>query len=137
MSTTAGLVYGSWTATALAATSVGATSYTTAASFTAISNNGYVATEVSVKCLYGATTTAGLIVAILRETDSTPDYEEYASGEDDLPYAFTMAWKVSDTRRRTITIPGDVGTFKVVVYNPNATSATVTVMYRQATVVGA
>lgn len=92
----------------------------------AISNDGKLATEVAIKIAYGATATEGVVVSILREGDT--DYE--AAG--DSPFSFSMPYTASTTHRRTISVPGDIGRFEVLLSNDSGAEVTADVDYRQA-----
>ena len=115
-----------WTATSIDATAVANASSATSA---AISNDGKLATEVAITIAYGATATTGVVVSILRDVDGT-NYEVAA----DLPWRFSLPFTVSTTHRRTITVPGDIARFKVMVSNDSGASVTADVDYRQAVV---
>jgi len=116
---------------AYAATSINASAVANAAVATtaAITNDGKIATEISVTVVYGATATAGLIVYLLRDVDGT-NYEAVA----DKPWGFEMERAVSATYRRVFAVSaGEMDNFKVHVTNNSGASVTVTVRTRQGT----
>ncbi len=118
--------------TSWATTSINASSITTGNSVTttaAISNDGKVATEVSVEIAYGAVATAGVTVELLRDVDGT-NFEATA----DVPWGLEMPRSVSTTYRRTFTVYAEgVSSFKIRVANTSGATVTATVRTRQAT----
>lgn len=116
----------SWTATSIAASSITNTGTATTA---AISNDGKSATEIAVTVAYGTTANQGVDVYILRDVNGT--YEAVA----DRPFGFQMAYGVSTTFHRTITVMADrVSQFKVFVFNQTGATVTATVNFKQAVV---
>jgi len=113
---------------AWSATSINSSAIANAADATtaAISNDGKLGTEVSVEIAYGATVNEGAKVYILRDVDAT-NYE----AEVDGPWGFEMPSAVSATRRRAITVPPSISSFKVLVTNDSGASVTATVRTRQ------
>ncbi|QNN24350.1 hypothetical protein HED60_19420 [Planctomycetales bacterium ZRK34] len=93
----------------------------------AISNDGKIASEVSVTLTYGSTATEGAKVYIIRDIDGT-NYEQ----EQDLPYGFSMPYSTSTTYRRAFTVRGDeASSFKILVTNDTGDSITAVVRTRQ------
>lgn len=114
----------SWTTTSIDGTMTDGTSQSTAA----ISNDGKVATEISVDVDYDSTANEGLLCYVLRDINGT-DYET----ANDSPFGFQMPYAISQTRRRTFTVAGDrVSRFKVQLQNNTGGTVTATVKYRQA-----
>lgn len=85
------------------------------------SPNEVLDTEITVDVAYGATITGGgAIVYICRRTRTG-----WESPANDSPASFTVPVVASTTRSKTVTVPGLVGDFQVVVFNP-ATNSTIT-----------
>jgi len=54
--------------------------------------------------------------------------------ESDAPWGFSMPYATSVTRRKVFTVPGSIGSFKILLTNDTGASVTADVDYRQAIV---
>lgn len=114
----------SWATTSINGSTVGNGSSETTSS--PISNDGKIGTQVSVTVVYGSPATAGVQMMILRDIDGT-NFES----PNDLPWGLSLPYTASGTHRRAVTVPPDIGDFKVAVVNPSGASVTATVRTRQ------
>lgn len=92
-----------------------------------ISNDGDLATEVSIEIAYGATANEGVKVYVLRDVDGT-NFE----AEADSPWGFEMPYSTSTTHRKTFTVPGSISAFVILLTNDSGAQVTATVRTRNA-----
>lgn len=97
----------------------------------ALSLDGKVAAELSVKAVYAAgSPTQGLKVHILRDTDGT-NYE----AEADLPFSFSLPYSGGGTHPRTFSLDAArVSAFKVLLTNDSGVTVTATTKIRYAVI---
>ncbi|MAT39199.1 MAG: hypothetical protein CL946_06315 [Ectothiorhodospiraceae bacterium] len=112
----------SWTATSIFEASIGNGSDATSA---AISNDGKIATEISVEVAYGTTATEGVKVYVLRDGVA---YET----ENDKPFGMSLQYSTSTSYRKTFTVRGDeVSRFKILITNDSGDTVDASAYYKQ------
>lgn len=97
----------------------------------AISLDGKVAAELSVKAVYAAgSPSQGLKAHILRDADGT-NYE----AEADLPFSFSLPYSSGGTYRRTFSLDAArIGRFKLLLTNDSGVTVTATTKIRYAVI---
>lgn len=115
----------SWTVTSIEADTITDTNSLTTA---AISNDGKLMTEVSVEIIYPVSTTEGVVVYVLRDSEGTDE------AVIDAPFSFVMPHTASTTHQKVFSVPPSYSSFKIHLVNDSGQTITADVNFKQAVV---
>lgn len=94
----------------------------------AISNDGKLMTEISVDIIYHASSTKGVVVYALRDSDGTDE------AVADTPFSFVMPFAAGATKQKVFSIPPSYSKFKIHLTNDGGQTITADVNFKQAVV---